>query len=293
MTGFAIKTMLLTTPNKGRTHVTMSLKSLNSRFFEVVCKLPSAFSFLETDFIKLFKKKLHRGHVIFIVQLENSNVFRQSVQPDIKLVDSYLDALKQIKRETAISGDVTVSDILTLSNIFISEETGLDETTKQKIIEEVEALVDQLVQERLREGNELLKDLQQRIIVITKEMTQIEKEAEVLMHKRKEEITAKLNELEKFPPEVKESQRAALFLELDKIDIHEEVTRFKNHLQNFVRNLVTNEIEKGRRLDFILQELSREINTIAAKCSDSAISSHAINIKVELEKAREQVQNIV
>ena len=108
----------------------------------------------------------------------------------------------------------------------------------------------------------------------------------VKVHKTLQEIGADKNLLA-------EAQKNALYTMLDKIDIHEEITRFNSHLSQLDKHLKSPDIEKGKRLDFTLQELAREINTIAAKCSDSTISKHAINVKVEIEKTREQVQNIV
>jgi uncharacterized protein (TIGR00255 family) len=90
-----------------------------------------------------------------------------------------------------------------------------------------------------------------------------------------------------------DAQKSGLYSMLDKIDIHEEIIRLNNHLDQLIKNLSSQETEKGKRLDFTLQELGREINTIASKCSDSIISGHAINVKVEIEKMREQIQNIV
>ena len=113
------------------------------------------------------------------------------------------------------------------------------------------------------------------------------------MVSQKQKINEALAELENDTSKFAEMQKNALYAILDKIDVHEEIVRFKNHLKTLLASLESSDIEKGKRIDFILQELSREINTITAKCSDATISSHAINIKVELEKAREQTQNIV
>jgi uncharacterized protein (TIGR00255 family) len=113
------------------------------------------------------------------------------------------------------------------------------------------------------------------------------------MVQQKQKVTDALLEFEKDPSSLAEMQKNALYVVLDKIDVHEEIVRFKNHIQTLQNSLISKDIEKGKRIDFILQELSREINTITAKCSDGTISSHAINIKVELEKAREQTQNVV
>lgn len=293
MTGYAIKTLLLVAKDSTQTHITLSLKSLNSRYFEVNCKLPVALQFFETELVKLFKKKLHRGTITFSIQTSNPNIFKGSVLPDLMLTKSYVRAIDAIKKETNLSGDITIADLINLPNVFIIEETILDEGLKNEISKYINDLVDQLITERAAEGAVLLKDIELRIAVIQPAIKQIEESAETLMQTRKQEINKQLSTLTKERSELVDAQRAALYFELDKIDIHEEIIRFQNHLKNFSTQLHGKETEKGRRLDFICQELSREINTIAAKCADSNISALAINVKVELEKIREQIQNVV
>ena len=293
MTGFASKTLVLSGKDGAQTQLTMSLKSLNSRYFEATCKLPYALNHLETDLIKLFKKKLHRGHIVFLVQISNPALFKSHVQADIGTTKSYLKAIATIQKECDVSGTVSINDIISLPYIFSSEEQTIDKETKTLILKAIDDLIEQLVKARMAEGAALEKDLLGRIKAMQHSIAEIEKEAEILMTKKKEDVTKRLAELSQHSQEVAEMQRAALYLELDKMDIHEEIVRFKNHLVTFKKNLESDEQEKGRKLDFILQELARETNTIAAKCGDSTISSYAINIKVEVEKAREQVQNIV
>ena len=106
-------------------------------------------------------------------------------------------------------------------------------------------------------------------------------------------IATKLEEVAQQQPEVIELRRTQLYYDLERMDIHEEIVRFKSHLQALKAIMHSSDIEKGRRIDFTLQELMREVNTLAAKCSDANISTHAITIKIELEKIREQAQNIV
>ena len=106
-------------------------------------------------------------------------------------------------------------------------------------------------------------------------------------------IATKLGELDQQQTDVVELRRTQLYYDLERMDIHEEIVRFKSHLQALKAIIHSQDIEKGRRVDFTLQELMREVNTIAAKCSDASISTHAITIKIELEKIREQAQNIV
>lgn len=293
MTGFALKTLTLSKPDGSQAHLTMNLKSLNSRFFEATCKIPNALQHLEIDCIKLLKERLIRGHITFTIHLDNPVFFKGPIKPELPTIKSYLTALDSIKHDCAIPGTLTISDIIQLPNIFIAQEHLIEGQEKEKLMAALSELTDQLLASRKLEGKALEKDLEQRCTVMNEEISKLEQAAERCMKERKEKIGTKLEHLDTSNQELADMQRTTLYMELDKIDIHEEIIRFKNHLSNFIASLKSPDIEKGRRLDFILQELAREANTMAAKAADSAISAHAINIKVELEKAREQVQNIV
>ena len=293
MTGFASKTLGLTSKDGSHTNLSIIIKSFNTRFFETNFKLPYALTHIETDLIKLFKEKLRRGYIQCIVQVSNPAVFKGPVEVDTAIVKSYLFACQKIQKECDIPGTLTIAELIRLPNIFSIEEQTIDKQTQQLFFEAIEQLLDKLLQARKLEGAALQKDLEERINIMEQEISKIETFAQKIMQERKKEITQRLAHLDKTSKELAETQRNTLYFELDKIDIHEEIVRFKNHLKTFKNHLMSTEQEKGRRLDFILQELNRETNTIAAKCGDSEISSLAINIKVELEKAREQVQNIV
>ena len=126
-----------------------------------------------------------------------------------------------------------------------------------------------------------------------KHITEIEKNAEKLMAQKKREVAAIIQKIDAQQEETTDIRKGSLLLMLDKLDINEEIVRFKSHLESLENQLDNPKAEMGKRLDFTLQEMAREINTISAKCSNAKISSTAIDIKVELEKAREQAQNIV
>ncbi|MFZ5954631.1 MAG: YicC/YloC family endoribonuclease [Candidatus Dependentiae bacterium] len=292
MTGFATKTISIPVLD---THVGMSiaLKSLNSRFFDANCKLPYPISNLETEFIQLFKSRLLRGHISFTIHLTTANAFKSKVEPSLPTIAGYLHALEQIKENFSIEGSVSLSNLLLLPNIFTVQEEELSSDAKNLIFTTTNELIDQLITMQSGEGEVLKNDLLTRIGIIEKEIAIIEKAAEEMIVVQKKKVDAALQELEMDDSKFAETHKSALYVMLDKIDIHEEIIRFKNHLKNLTMELTTPGIEKGKRVDFILQELGREINTITAKCSDSTISTHAINVKVELEKAREQNQNIV
>ena len=293
MTGFATKAFTLTAPNGEKSNISMSLKSLNSRYFEATYKLPSAISALETKFNTLFKKKLRRGHIYFTVYVSNPDIFKGVITPALNTINAYADAITQIKNQLNIKQDVSLEHILQLRNIFNIEEKSVDEESAKIILAETNNIIDTVITVRTQEGMHLKTDIEKRIDTIHNAMTEIEKNFKTLLEQHKEKVHATLQEIGADESILAEAQKNALYTMLDKIDIQEEITRFQIHTNNLAQHLQSDKLEKGKKLDFILQELGREVNTIAAKCSDSTISSHAINIKVEIEKIREQVQNIV
>lgn len=294
MTGFSAKTLVIFPDKSNQVNLSISIKALNSRFFETTCKMPYALSNFETEFVKLLKSKLIRGHIYFTIHASSQYLMSCTIQPAIGVIRGYLDAAEKIKKEFAVSGDLTILDLMRLPNTFNIEEKNIeDEQSKKMIFEAVEQLINEVIEARKKEGSLLQKDLEQRMSNAQHEIDAIENAFNGLMEQQKALISQELGELDTLSDEIAEPRRQILFAALDKIDIHEEIVRFKSHLANFTMHLASSTIEKGKRLDFVLQELAREINTIAAKCSDSTIGKLAINIKVDLEKAREQVQNIV
>lgn len=292
MTGFALSSFNLVHGTE-RSSVNVAIKSLNSRYFEVSYKTPYILSSLEHEITKLIKHALVRGHVTVTIHMSNPALFKGAIEPALNTIEGYIKALEQIKQTGKVGGTISLDALITLPNIFIVEEQGIDDSSKQAILQGIEKALASLIDGQNAEGAILLLDLEQRAAIMQKEIALIEDESAVLLATHKKKVQQSLQELVTDEIKFAETQKNSLYAMLDKIDTHEEVVRFKNHLENFKTILHAPNIEKGKRLDFTLQELAREINTISAKCSDSQISSRAINIKVELEKAREQVQNIV
>jgi len=293
MTGFATKTIIIDIDAESKINLTVSIKALNSRFFEASCKLPYILNHLEHDFIKLLKKKLSRGHIYLVVHMSNQNMLKGTIEPAKPVIQGYLDAIKSIKKQFNIKGELTIDELLRIPAVFNVTEKGLKQESIQKIVSVVNELITEVTNARKKEGNVLQDDLKQRINIMQTEINSIESATEELMKRRKSQVSEEVNSLDLQEKEGSDIRRQIIYATLDKIDIHEEIIRFKSHLSNILSLLTAPGIEKGKRIDFTLQELGREINTIAAKCSDVSISSMAINIKVELEKAREQTQNIL
>ena len=301
MTGFASKSIILELDLHTKAKLTLSLKSLNSRYFDITCKLPYILNQFETDFIKLTKSKLHRGHVYLTIYINDQSAFKTSIEPAFSTIAAYIDASEQIKNKLNTPGELTISDILRLPNVFILEEKGIDEPAKEIIFNAVNELIDELINERKKEGASLEVDLNERINLMQQKMDKIEILSKQSLEEHKEKVSKKLHEINEnknnqvttSPDTQMQTQLQTMYLALDKMDVHEEIVRFKSHLQNITALLKSPAQEKGKQLDFILQELAREINTITSKTQGALVIEQAIGVKVEIEKAREQIQNLV
>lgn len=293
MTGFSTKTASLDVSGLGRVSLTIEMKSINSRFFELVCKVPSALSGLEIKLHQILQKKLRRGRVYLFIRFAEDNEAFEAVTPSMKNVEAFLRAAKLIKERFNVAGELTLSDLFQQSNIFVTSKSELTEDEEKVILDLIDQATDRLIEARCEEGATLAKDLQKRFQICGEKIEQVQILSDQLMVTIKKNIDEKLVLVES-GDEVAKLQLADLYAMINKVDVHEEITRFKSHLKS-VDALLLNDEKKdnGKRLDFILQELLRETNTTMAKCSHFDISSVCVDVKVELEKAREQTQNIV
>jgi len=292
MTGFGSHTAVLSIKGAEKASVYVEIKSLNSRFFEFNCKLPSSLSFLEIPISNHVKKKLIRGRAFLSIKIGGGVDAFEKVVPVVKIVEDYLAATKLLKKKLNIKGDVTISDIVMLDNVFSFEREEVGKSFEKEILKIISKVTDKLIASRKSEGGRLQDDLKKRFDLCNSYIAKIKKFFTSFMKKKKEEIKKLIDLTENGDLEAEQKLEDCYEL-LNKIDIHEEIIRFTSHLKGAKKVLLGKEVEKGKRLEFTLQELSREINTIAAKCSNFDISSLAVDVKVELEKAREQVQNFV
>jgi uncharacterized protein (TIGR00255 family) len=292
MTGFATKNAILISDFGKKASIFLSLKSLNGKFFELNCKLPLALSHLETVILKQLKNRLKRGHVFLICYLNNTDIMQGTVEPALNVIHNYIKAIEHIKQECHLTQSVTLDHILRLPNIFSMQEQLADQSIEKNFLTLIDELADEVNSARIKEGQEITQDILLRLKNMQTYIDVIAKEANNFVERTKAKIQQFLP-IESEQTDTNDAQKNTLLALLDKIDIHEEISRFKSHLQNMLTQLNASSVEKGKILDFILQELMRETNTINAKCSDATIAKYAIDAKVEIEKIREQVQNIV
>lgn len=299
MTGYASAIIDIPIKEHEKLSLSVQIKSLNSRYFEATSKVPYLLTDLDVAIQKLLKQKLQRGHVYITIKIQH-DALKHSVIPALSTIKGYIEAINTIKKECLIKDEVSLQTILQLPNIFQTEEEALSKTTEALLLQELETVIDLLISMRTDEGKVLEQDITHQVKTVSQKLALIKEASAQTAVGKKQELDTVIAKLQTYAQEdlcankcLLESQKATLLSELEKIDIHEEVVRAQAHLVSILEWLQVNEVAKGKKLDFILQELNREINTIASKCSHFTISSLAIDIKAELEKCREQTQNIV
>ena len=286
MTGFG-KSKLI----KNNREYQIELKSVNHRYLDITIKMPKQLTYLEDIIKKQISSKIHRGKIEVFVSLQDNNQETKKIILNKEVAQIYISQLKELAEENNIKSDIQVIDIAKLPdvlNITIEED---DETIKQDIIEVTNKAIEQLIQMRTFEGSEIAKDIENRIRNINEKIIQISiistrliEEYVVKLEKRIEEIL-KTEEIDKN----RLAQEVVIYA--DKSSIEEEVTRLKSHIIQ-LKELLNGEGTIGKKLDFIIQEMNRETNTIGSKANSLDITNAVVDIKTELEDIREQIQNV-
>lgn len=275
------------------TFFTIELKSVNHRYLDISIKCPKKFSYLEENIRQLVKDYIKRGRVDVYVNYSYLGESDVKITPNLLVAKEYANALKQIQNDLGVRDDISASVIAKFPEVLVIENKEDDkdevwESFKGGLLTGLENLNNM----RTYEGNKLKEDLFNRLSFMEKVIAEIDgRSNEVLMH-YKTKLTKRIRDILDDEIEIDESRLAmeiALFA--DKSNITEETVRFNSHISQF-RKSFEQEESIGRKLDFIIQEMNREVNTIGSKASDLIISNVVVDMKSELEKIREQVQNI-
>ena len=269
------------------------IRSVNNRFIEINTRLPKAYVDLEQPLKKLIKTHCSRGSISLTISLGNSNEGsgEWDVKPNLPLANQYVDALKQIQVSLGIESEIDLKSVVGLRDIIKIEPVTLDPAKKDLILNITTEVLASLKKMRVEEGKNLQKDLAQRIDAIENHAAEIESRHPEVIKEYQEKLNERIKTLNEGLDldETRLAQEAALLA--DRSDVTEEMTRLKSHLNQF-RNFFNANEPIGRKLEFITQEINREVNTTGSKSNDIIISNRVIEMKSELEKIREQVQNI-
>jgi uncharacterized protein (TIGR00255 family) len=269
----------------------LEIKSLNHRYFELSCRFPNHLSSLEDRLKEVLAKRIKRGRINLTLSYEKTPQAEQLLELDEQLAKRYLQLLARLKKKLRLEGELRLEQFLTLPGLIayepIKENTEALWPTIQQL---TAAALQRLLVTREKEGRRLGLDLLLRTKKIALLAKKIERQIPKVISSYRHKLNQRIEEIlcRKEVSRMRLEEEIALFAK--NCDISEELTRIKSHLRNFQEVLAKE--ETGRQLDFIVQELQRETNTLSAKAQDYTISRWAIDIKSELEKMREQIQNI-
>lgn len=271
---------------------TIELKTVNHRYLDISVRLPRQLGFFDTSVRNYLKKHLLRGKVDVYIYYEDYSAQKVLLKYNQELAKQYLDYFGRMERELGVSNDITLSSLARLPEVFVMEEQGKDEDSLWKLLEQgLAKAVEGVTAARELEGAHLKEDILHKLASLEEKVAVIESRSPQLLAAYRERLEEKVRELAQ-DNQIEDSRIAAeVVLYADKICSDEETVRLKSHIQNMAQ-VLEEEGGVGRKLDFLAQEMNRESNTILSKANDLEISNIAIELKTEIEKIREQIQNI-
>ncbi|MDU2671092.1 MAG: YicC/YloC family endoribonuclease [Clostridium sp.] len=271
---------------------TVEMKSVNNRYLDINIRMPKALISLEEEVRKMISSSLSRGKVDVFINLKNYSQNEGTPKVDLKLAEDYLNCLKQIEENFGVKNDVSVMQLARFPEVItmVQEEEKIEE-----IFEELKPLIsksiEMMISMRITEGEKLKDDILDKITIIESLVKEIEKVADTVPKAYKIKLEERLSELLSGADVDQNRLATEVCIFADKATVDEEITRLGSHISQIRKTLSLDE-PIGRKLDFIIQEMNRETNTIGSKSSDIHMTNLVIDIKNLIEKIREQVQNI-
>ena len=279
--------------SQGTSVFTVELKSLNNRFRDIVLRMPRTLQVLEEEIRSQISSSVKRGRIEVSIQMEtNTGEGEYQLELNAPLVKSYLRIFRELDEEYGLNEKVSPVSLCQMKDIIIFKAPDVEIDDVRPGLQEALALaVESLDKMKITEGKAIEEDFLKRLEIIEKYLNDIEDNAPTMVDEYKRRLEDKIQKISggMSLDESRLIQEVAIFA--DRCDINEEIVRFRSHLKQY-RDFMSKDDSIGRRLDFLIQEINREVNTIGSKATDSFISSRVVEIKAELEKLREQVQNV-
>jgi len=273
--------------------VTVELKTVNNRFLDVALRLSSEMQQLESTIKRLIGNRLSRGRVDANLQFDRAEEVNYELNRP--LIEGYLSAIRTMQSEFSLSGEPDLNVVARLPNVLVPRKEELSDEFIVAVESAVNFAIDDLEKMRLNEGQMLANELELRLSEIERRLGPIESEAHNVTEEYRQKLSKRIADMLAKTDSQIELDQTRLAQEVaylsDRADISEETSRLRSHIDHF-RQIMNDEKEVGKRLDFLTQELNREANTIASKTGNLTIKEHALAIKSEIEKIREQVQNV-
>jgi uncharacterized protein (TIGR00255 family) len=276
----------------GGAKVSVELNSVNRKQSDIVVNLPRNLAELEPRIRQTINERISRGRMNVLIALQESANGSRKLALDTSLARSYHEAMLTLQKELSAPGEITIATILQAPGVMRSPEHNFDAGEVWPVLQEaLAAALTELIKMREREGKHLAKDLIHRLKVLRKEIKEIRAAYPDVVKKYRGALLERIGKAGLNLPIDDERLLKEISFFADRSDISEELTRLESHLAQFAHHLRKNE-PVGRTLEFITQEIFRELNTLGAKSNDALISQHVVTCKSELEKIREQIQNL-
>lgn len=270
----------------------IDIKSVNNRYSDISIKMPRSISFLEEKVKQKITNSISRGKVEVFITFNNYSEKGKNIRINSELAKRYINEIKQLSEDTDINQQINIQEILKLPDVL---NIQLDQESEEAIWMELEKALSEAITNfiamREKEGNKIKEDLENRILLIEKNVKEITQISTGLVQEYIVKLEKRINEILKnnVVDESRIAQEVVIYS--DKCSIEEELTRLKSHIIQF-RDLLNSNSANGKKIDFLIQEMNRETNTIGSKANNLQITNYVIEIKTELENIREQIQNV-
>ena len=275
--------------NEGREYI-IEIKSVNHKYCDISIKIPKSISYLEEKIKKEIIKFVSRGKIDIYVSFNNNSTIGKNIQINKELAKIYIEQLKELAEETGVNKEISLTEIAKLPDVFIVENNIDEEIIWDELSIPLSEAIDSFISMRQIEGNKMAEDLIKRNEQIKEKIKNISELSTGLIEEYVVKLEGRIKEILKTDVVDKNRLATEIVIYADKCSIEEEITRLKSHTEQLDKMLKGN--AGGKKLDFLIQEMNREINTIGSKANNIDITNLVVEIKTELENIREQVQNI-
>ena len=269
----------------------VEIKTVNHKYIDTNIRLPRSISYLEDDIRKLITSKLKRGKVDVLITFENFNKDDNEIKINKELAKMYIDSFKDLAQEENLSTNIDVTEITKLPDVVIVKSNIDEEQIKTELLQVVENAVNNLIEMRQSEGNRISGDILAKISQIEEKNEEIFGLSTGLIREYVVKLETRIKEILKTEELDKSRLMQEIVIYADKCSVEEEVTRLRSHISQ-LREIINSKEPTGKKMDFLIQEMNRETNTIGSKANNLEITNRVIDIKTILEDIREQVQNI-
>lgn len=269
----------------------VEIKTVNHKYIDTNIRMPRIISYLEEDVRKLIASKIKRGKADVLISFENYSKDGNDIKINTDLAKIYIENLRKLAEEEKISANIEVTEITKFPDVLTIKSNLDEEQIKTELLQVVEEAINQLINMRQNEGKKISEDILEKISQIEKKNEEIFALSTGLIDEYVVKLETRIKEILKTEELDKSRLMQEVVIYADKCSVEEEITRMKSHILQ-LRNLINTEEPTGKKMDFLIQEMNRETNTIGSKANNLEITNRVVDIKTILEDIREQVQNI-